>query len=149
MHPSFAPLPLALVTLAMVLAGCRDDEPLFPLEPRVAFVSYSADTVPELESFIITLSYTDGDGNLGSDSNDAEELLVVDNRPNVPFQIDDTTTYDGRFVYSIPNLTPETRNPSIQAKLVLTSRALPCCSPLRTRTKPYDFASRWKTVRAM
>ena len=133
------PLPLALIALGMVLAGCRDDEPLFPIEPRVAFVSFSADTVPELESFIVTLSYTDGDGDLGSDDNNAEELLLVDNRPNVPFQIDDTTTYEGRFVYSIPNLTPETRNPSIQGEISIDFPGLTVLEPFENEYETVQF----------
>ena len=57
-----------LLLLMLGLFSTCVDEPTFPLEPRIEFVSLFPEAVPQLENTMITLYFEDGDGDLGGDS---------------------------------------------------------------------------------
>lgn len=113
--------PLAVLGLlaAVLLTSCIGGDPIYPLEPQVEFVSYSADTVDEYGSFDIILSYKDGDGDLGSNNGETGDLMLLDSRPGVPFTLPTNEEYTGQYPYNLPVLTPETTNPSIQGTITI------------------------------
>lgn len=90
-----------------VFPACSN-EPVFPVEPEIEFVSISPDTVREnRDEIIVKFSFRDGDGDLGDlDNEPAQRLRVRDNRP-IPDSL-------ATIFFRIPNLNSEARNPSIQ-----------------------------------
>ena len=93
------------------LAACRQ-EPVFPIEPHITYLSVDVLEVKEnRDPMWVEVHFTDGDGDLGDLEDDTQgSLIVIDNRTQFP---DSLRT----FYYRIPDLTPDTRNPSIQGKI--------------------------------
>ncbi len=107
---------LLLILPLLVLASC-DDDPVFPVIPEITFLGI---TPAESEQFTtdglqVTLRYQDGDGDLGYEGTEkTTNLFVTDTRAAFENNPARTTAY------SIPNLTPETRKPSIQGQITIT-----------------------------
>lgn len=123
----------------MLLAACASNEPQFPVEPQIEFVSISPAVIKDnVTSFDITIKYKDGDGDLGYEDKYASErtgadLVLLDLRPEVA---DPNDEYDGIWEYNLPNLTPESRNLSIQGEITLNFPALPLkLDPLKPEEK--------------
>lgn len=92
---------------ASFLYACSS-EPKSPFSntPEIAFVSISPDTVKELnDSIIITISYKDGDGDLGENTADQKNLFLNDTRIDVTEQ------------YRISQLVPNIAQVPIQGKI--------------------------------
>ena len=107
-----------LSSLCLVaLSGC-DKEPVFPIEPQIEFLDIQPKRVKSLgldEPIQITFRFQDGDGNLGAlDSTDIN-LEIIDSRINSSL-----TPEKAISKYSIPNLTPDARKPSIQGEITVT-----------------------------
>ena len=100
--------------LATTFWTACNNNPVFPLTPEIEFVSISPDKVVQdsIDGMVITLNFKDGDGDLGSlgDGDNMPNLFVVDKRPPV---VDSNIVYE----YTMPNLTPDTRKPSIQGSI--------------------------------
>lgn len=100
--------------IAILFAGCNR-EPLFPLEPRIEVMSISPGSVKNLrDSIIVQFRFEDGDGNIGvlpEDDPSTVNLILIDSRIN-DFPTQDSSKFI--YTYRIPNLTQDTRNPSIQ-----------------------------------
>jgi len=93
-----------------------DDSLVFPIEPEIEFVDIQPREIRQFtDPLTITFRFTDGDGDLGDDGNDEsdENLIVVDNRTHFP---DSLRT----IAFTLPNLTPDTRRPSIQGTVTIT-----------------------------
>jgi hypothetical protein len=89
---NFLVLLVALLGGATLLQFCVKP-PDYPDEPRIEFVSLSTTVMPQRalasDSVIITISYTDGDGDLGS-TDGGSGVFLLDGRdefPKPPFQI--------------------------------------------------------------
>ncbi|MEO0898305.1 MAG: hypothetical protein AAFY71_17970 [Bacteroidota bacterium] len=101
-----------------IISGCNQ-EPVFPVEPRVEVLDIQPRVVKSLQdSILIRFRFEDGDGNIGllpEDGADKVNLTIIDSR------INDFSLPDEFFVYEyrIPNLTPDTRNPSIQGEFTV------------------------------
>lgn len=107
---SFLILPLLLVM--MVLFSCNQ-EPFFPVEPKIEFVSISPQEVKSgVDSILITFRFQDGDGDLGSEG--APNLQLIDSRVDQGLPLDRATN-----PYTVPDLTPDARNPSIQGEITI------------------------------
>jgi hypothetical protein len=101
---------LGLLLLSVGFGTCRSRQ-VFPSEPRIEFVFLEPSEIKALTgSFDIEIKYQDGDGNLGSDNPDDKNFFVIDNRTNLP---DSVRT----FSYSLPDLSSNARNPSIQGTI--------------------------------
>jgi len=73
---------LILFTLA-----CTEDDGIISTTPEIEFVDVSSSTVVAFqESLEITISYLDGDGDLGENDPDTKNLFVTDSRNDVEFQ---------------------------------------------------------------
>lgn len=115
---------LALAVSALGVLGCSDDEPIFPLEPAITFVSFTPDTVTsdfsidgEQEDLTLTLNYTDGDGDLGAENEQDTtnfNFFLKDLRENHP------DGFDGLIRGTMPSLTADARNPSIQGQITFS-----------------------------
>ncbi|MDX2000974.1 MAG: hypothetical protein SFW35_00950 [Chitinophagales bacterium] len=71
---------LFLAMLVLGIAGCID-EPNYPDEPVIEFASVSRDTLYAsqfvTDSVLITVNFTDGDGDIGSDDSDGGTEFVA------------------------------------------------------------------------
>ena len=119
-----------LLLSSVALAGCSGQEILFPIEPKIEFVSVTPQKIREGEVFNITIKFQDGDGDLGDDSNQSENrtFMIIDNRPDInlylPQGVD--STYASGF---LPNLTPDTRSPSIQGTITMRMEGIFVANP--------------------
>lgn len=74
-------IPSLLFAAALLLFTACAKPPTYDITPAVNFIGYSQDTVQQstgVTTFII--GFTDGDGDLGSDSNNVTNLIIIDNR---------------------------------------------------------------------
>ncbi|MCI4668727.1 MAG: hypothetical protein MRZ79_11375 [Bacteroidia bacterium] len=105
--------------LVLLFAACNR-EPLFPVEPRIEVISISPGTVKNLrDSIIVQFRFEDGDGNIGAtpeDDPNIVNLTLIDSRIN-DFPNQDSSKFI--YNYRIPNLTQDTRNPSIQGEVTV------------------------------
>ena len=117
---------LFAILVLLFLGGCGNDSPLFNIVPEISFVSITPEVTPEgaEDGLKLVIHFQDGDGDLGQiNSNDSlPNLYIRDTRSVVPDSL-------GTFAYMIPNLSPETRKPSIQGTIEVTMTA-----PYLTRT---------------
>ncbi|MCB0625086.1 MAG: hypothetical protein KDC43_14525, partial [Saprospiraceae bacterium] len=80
----------------------------FDTKPLIDLVAISADTLVEFqENLVLTISYKDGDGDLGTSDPDVNSIFVQDNRLEKPDE------------YYLPPLAPEEAKISIQGQLDL------------------------------
>jgi len=79
----------SLCTLAFILIIACSTPPDYPDEPVIEFVSMSKMSVNQSnirsdnDSILLTLSFTDGDGDIGSENGDSSEIRYIDLRQNV------------------------------------------------------------------
>lgn len=99
-----------LLLMACTGLTCKTKQ-VFPPEPKIQFVFLEPSEIKALSgAFNIEIKYQDGDGDLGTDNADEKNFFVIDNRNNLP---DSVRT----FSYSLPNLSSNARNPSIQGTI--------------------------------
>ena len=92
---------LTYIFIALLLFACKKDETL-SVVPAIEFQNINPLIAQEyIDDIIITISYTDEDGNLGENNPDIHNLFVQDNR------------YDIEYEYRIPELTPSGSDISI------------------------------------
>jgi hypothetical protein len=73
---------LSFLSLLLFLAACKK-EPTLPItdEPAIALLSINKTSIQEFsDSLVFTISYRDGDGDLGISNADSTVIEVVDNR---------------------------------------------------------------------
>ncbi len=106
---------LALLPLILLATACSS-EPVFPLEPQIEYVDIQPRTVKSLTDQIsITFRFQDGDGDLGGEIDQGVlNLMIIDSRIN-----DGLTEAQATNSFSLPNLTPEVQNPSIQGLITV------------------------------
>jgi hypothetical protein len=80
---------LAISALILLFSACAKP-PTYDNVPEISFVRFSSDTVQQATgicSFVI--SFTDGDGDLGSNENGVVNCFIIDNRRNdtIPYTI--------------------------------------------------------------
>jgi len=99
------------------LISCNS-EPVFPVEPQIEFLDIYPKRVKSLDQeqpIQITFRFQDGDGNLGALDSTEINLEIIDSRINSSL-----TPEKAISKYSIPNLTPAARKPSIQGEITVT-----------------------------
>ena len=78
-----------IFTLVFLLQiSCKKDKRSEPLEkistvPEIEILSISPTTINEFDEVIITIKYTDGDGDLGFEDADDNSIYVTDNRAGI------------------------------------------------------------------
>jgi hypothetical protein len=96
----------------MCMAGCAKDEPI-SVVPEIAFVSATPQTITAYEdSLTVTISYRDGDGDLGENNTDDHNLFMEDSRNGVIYGFrvrqlapnDANITIEGNLNIAVPNV---------------------------------------------
>lgn len=99
---------LFAMAAVLLFTGCKPHEEIGPI-PEIEFVSVTPQTVKEFtDSLVFTISYRDGDGDLGENHPDAENFFLSDSRNNVIYK------------FRIPQLAPDDANIIIEGKLHIT-----------------------------
>lgn len=94
-----------------IFAGCTN-EPVFPVQPKIEFVDIQPKDVREYkDSIYVTFKFQDGDGNLGNDDGTVN-LELIDSRTEL-------TVAQATNTFSVLNLTPDAKNPSIQGEITV------------------------------
>lgn len=118
---------ILLIPLFTALTGCIKEEQ-YPLKPQIEYAGFATmrDIYGKDSLGIITISYTDGDGNIGLFPQDTVEplkynyylkFMQVVNKELVEFKPADTTlTFNAR----IPLLTPNGKNKNIKGEIANT-----------------------------
>ncbi|MBL0310374.1 MAG: hypothetical protein IPP77_12075 [Bacteroidetes bacterium] len=98
--------------LLLLFAGCKKEEAISEV-PSIKFVSMNPNpAIRYQDELVITIEYTDGNGDLGENTPDAKNLFVRDNRNNVTseFRIRQLAPDNANIIISGPlkiNLPPQ------------------------------------------
>lgn len=96
-----------LIVLFLLAATSCSMDPPYALEPEITSLDIQPKVVREFQdTILISVGFTDGDGNLGNDGNSQFNLFVKDNRPDIDPGLSTIS-------YILPNLTPDAKNPAI------------------------------------
>jgi hypothetical protein len=97
------------IFICSVLFACKKDKQIvISTTPEITFVSITPSTAVEYQDKInITISYKDGDGDLGEDTPDVKNLFLTDTRNNVTYQ------------YRVSQLAPSGQSIAIQGDLLV------------------------------
>lgn len=126
MQKSFRILFGSFLMTMIVLTSCLKG-PEYPIEPLITNVSIDKNEVANFEeSFVISIDFQDGDGDLGNDTNNSEEeeffdnIFLIDNRVNI--------NLDSVFIRpsSIEMLTPPSGEQAIDGTIRVTIAEI-CC----------------------
>ncbi|MBN4061796.1 hypothetical protein JYU20_01190 [Bacteroidales bacterium AH-315-I05] len=102
-------VPIAFCVFLVFFASCKknnEEDPTMSTTPEITFKSISPSSVKEYQDQItITISYTDGDGDLGENNPDAKNLFIIDTRNSVTYE------------FRISQLAPSTDSIAIQGDL--------------------------------
>lgn len=105
--------------ISLFAASCSTD-PVFSIVPEIEFVDIQPrEAVENVDSILITISFTDGDGDLGDlPGSGTQSIIIRDNRVLPDGSMLPDSLAISRF--SIPDLSSNARNPSIQGKIFIT-----------------------------
>lgn len=99
---------ILFICLGLISSCKKDDSIEISTTPAIEFVSITPSTAIEYQDKItITISYKDGDGDLGENSPDVKNLFLTDTRNNVTYQ------------YRISQLAPSGQATAIQGTLTI------------------------------
>jgi len=100
---------LILFIFLGVISSCKKDDSIeISTTPAIEFVSITPSTAVEYQDKItVTISYKDGDGDLGENTPDVKNLFLTDTRNNVMYQ------------YRISQLAPTGTATAIQGTLTI------------------------------
>lgn len=98
---------LTFIGFAFVFNACDKDKPEeYSSTPSITFVSISPGTVTEFQdSITIVISYVDGDGDLGENNANVDNLFVIDKRVNITYP------------FRVQQLSPDNSNIAIKGNL--------------------------------
>jgi hypothetical protein len=128
------------IAILLLLFSCKIDAPMFPSEPTLKLEKVEQFQRKGIDSsVVITLNYTDGDGDIGLNPTDTfppfnfgspffynliVKVFEVKNGVELPIVIPlttDTISFNDR----ITNLTPTGKNKSISGNIVINLNAIP------------------------
>jgi len=100
---------LIISLFVSIFSSCKKDSGEISVIPEIEFVSVTPSNMVEYQdSLVFTISYRDGDGDLGEDVTGAENLFLTDSRNDVTYK------------FRIPQLAPDNANIAIQGNLNVT-----------------------------
>lgn len=77
---------IAGVGMLYFFSSCKKEKPETSVIPEITFVQIIPATVKEYsDSLVITISYKDGDGDLGENNPDTKNLFLTDNRIGITY----------------------------------------------------------------
>lgn len=78
---------LFFLIIILFIAGCKKDEIVFPIEPKIEIVSITpANAQQYVDPVTITIHYEDGDGDLGENNDQIKNCFVTDNRIGITYE---------------------------------------------------------------
>lgn len=78
---------LFFLIIVLSIAGCKKDEIVFPIEPKIEVVSITpANPQQYIDPVTITIHYEDGDGDLGENNDQIKNCFVTDNRIGITYE---------------------------------------------------------------
>jgi|SRR6185436_8680686 len=80
-----SPLIMTLIFFVTMLS-CKKDKPEYSETPAITMVAVSSHDITEGDPLTFTISYVDGDGDLGENNPNVYNLFLVDNRVNVTYK---------------------------------------------------------------
>src|ERR1035437_2052500 len=90
----------------IVFSSCQKDAPAISTTPSITFVSVAPTSLTQFKDNInFTISYQDGDGDLGQNDPNVYNLFLTDNRINITYP------------YRIQQLAPDNSNIAIEGNL--------------------------------
>jgi hypothetical protein len=99
---------LVVAVIGSVLNACNTNEPISEV-PEITFESVMPNVVTEYQdSLIFTISYRDGNGDLGENNTDNDNVFIQDSRNQVAYG------------FRIQQLAPDNANIAIQGNLNIT-----------------------------
>ena len=121
------------ILILIVLFSCKKEEEVSVI-PIIDFESISPNTAQEYtDDIIITISYTDGDGDLGENNPDIHNLFVEDNRNGIEYKFripelspsGSTITIEGNFNITIngTGITDESSSQKVDYSIYVKDRA--------------------------
>jgi hypothetical protein len=111
--------------MTLIFCGCKKESPPFSAAPEISFIEISpAIATAFQDSITVIFSYKDGDGDLGENNANAENLFLTDNRINLEYK------------YRIKQLAPEGKQIPIKGTLsvILKNTSLTDSSNQQTAT---------------
>lgn len=97
---------LLLLSGIILIASCKKEEVEISDVPEIEFVSVTPQNVIEYQdSLVFTISYRDGDGDLGENGNNIDNFFLTDSRNDVTYK------------FRIQQLAPDNANIPIQGDL--------------------------------
>ncbi|MDX1907018.1 MAG: hypothetical protein SF053_08265 [Bacteroidia bacterium] len=135
---------LLALSVGIVVPACNT-APVFPAEPKIEVLDIYPDVVKSLQdSIFIVFKFQDGDGNLGSEDGEIN-LELIDSRINNGLTREQATSQ-----FSVPNLTPNVKRPSIQGEITVSMPFTIVIPPntsqeVRYQVKLYDRAGNLAT----
>lgn len=119
---------LTLFSAIAVLSSCSsDDEGVSPI-PAIKFVSVSSNSVIAFsEPLTFTISYRDGDGDLGENDPDVKNCYITDSRNNVSYE------------FRIPELAPQGTDIIIDGNLNIDLQSVGISDGLDTETATFEI----------
>ena len=78
---------VALLLVVLIFSSCKKDEDGLSVVPQLTFESISPTTIQEFGGPItFSISYQDGDGDLGENDSDAKNLFLQDLRNGITYE---------------------------------------------------------------
>ena len=78
---------VALFLVVLIFSSCKKDEDSLSIVPQLTFESISPTTIQEFGGPItFSISYQDGDGDLGENDSDAKNLFLQDQRNGITYE---------------------------------------------------------------
>lgn len=137
---------ILLIPLFAGLTGCIKEEQ-YPLEPIIEYKSFMTDTAVDGKDSLgfITISYTDGDGNIGLFAWDTVEprkynyylkfMQLIDGKLVEVKPADTSITFNAR----IPLLTPAGKNKNIKGDITMTMELYFASQILQSNTIAFEI----------
>ena len=118
---------LLYILILIVLFSCKKEEEVSEV-PAISFESISPNTAQEYtDDIIITISYTDGDGDLGENNPDINNLFVEDNRNGIEYK------------FRIPELSPSGSTITIEGNFNITINGTGITNSSSSQSVNYDI----------
>jgi hypothetical protein len=99
---------LCILLLAIWISGCKKDEEKYSDIPAITFESINPGSVQQLkDSVIVTIGYTDGNGDLGENNSAVKNAFITDSRNDLTYS------------FRVKQLAPNDANIIIKGRLLI------------------------------
>jgi len=116
-----------LLILPILFFSCEKDDLKSPV-PLLEFISITPEIAKEYEDeIIITISYFDGDGDLGENDPNVKNLFLTDNRNNITYE------------FRIQQLSPDNSTITIEGNLDISLSSTGITDSSNTQTVTFDI----------